>query len=120
MRNLLITLFLIAPAFAFAQNDTSKYIPREQYCMLTVTNRSFSTKVYISVDYGQETKYFGLNTNRAVKDSKGRIIDFNSVVDALNYMSSQGWLFVNAYPITDGGFNYLMRKPLNQTNNLQN
>jgi hypothetical protein len=86
----------------------------EQYCMVMATSKLFSTKVTVTLDYGQETKFFGGGAN-IVKDEAGKIQAFNSVVDALNYMNSQGWEFVNAYVITVANqnvYHYLMRKRL--------
>jgi tryptophan synthase beta subunit len=86
----------------------------EQYCMVMATARPFTTKVTVTLDYGQATKLFGMNDN-VVKDEAGKITAFNSVVDALNYMNSQGWEFVNAYAITIAGqnvYHFLMRRRL--------
>jgi hypothetical protein len=85
--------------------------PAEQYCMVVATAKPFSTKVVITVDSGQETKFFG--DKGTIKDETGKVQSFNSVIDALNYMSSQGWLFVNAYVVTVGGqnvYHYVMRR----------
>lgn len=47
-------------------------------------------KFNISVDFGQQSKLF---SNEALVDEKGRAISFNSMVDAMNYMSKHGWEF---------------------------
>lgn len=96
---------------ARAQDAASAKAP-EQYCMVLATAKMFSTKVTVALDYGQETKFFG-GTDARLKDESGRIQAFNSVVDALNYMSSQGWEFVNAFVITTSGqnvYHYLLRR----------
>jgi hypothetical protein len=38
----------------------------------------------------------------ATQDEQGKVIKFNSAIDALNYMAKQGWEFVNAYPLSSG------------------
>lgn len=105
---------LLTTTAVFAQssgNGTTKQT--EQYCLVVGTARLMSTKVNITVDYGQETKFFG--DKGAIKDEAGNLQKFNSVIDALNYMNSQGWEFVNAYVISVGGqnvYHYLMRRHL--------
>ena len=118
MKKILFIALFFAPVFCYAQSDTtSKIKPHEQYCMIIATAKLFSTKVNISVDFGQETSFWHGRDER-IKDETGKVINFNSVIDALNYMSSQGWFFVNAYALTEGTsggkvLNYVMRKPAN-------
>ena len=40
-----------------------------------------------------------------VVDESGRLIKFNSMVDALNYMGERGWVFEQAYTVTAGNEN---------------
>jgi hypothetical protein len=111
MKKLLLLIVLSLPLFCFVQTDTTS-TPKEQYCMILATGKMFSSKVSIEVDFGQPTKFFSSNT---LKDESGKIMSFNSVIDALNYMASKGWLFVNAYVITTSSQNvlhYVMRKPI--------
>lgn len=85
----------------------------EQYCQVLATHKPFSTKVILTVDYGQETKFFG--DKGTVRTEDGKIQSFNSVIDALNFMNSQGWQFVNAYAILVSGqnvYHYVMRRPV--------
>ena len=81
-----------------------------EYVQLVGVSKLFSNKVVISIDYGQERK---MSTDTRVKDENGKVLDFNSMIDALNFMSKQGYEFVNAYTITAGNqnvYNYIMRK----------
>ncbi len=100
---------------AMAQSDTTKHKPKEEYCMIIATAKLFSTKVTISIDHGQETHLFG--DRGTLRTDDGKLMSFNSVIDALNYMSTQGWFFVNAYALSEGSqgkvLNYVMRKPIN-------
>jgi len=86
-------------------------VPRtEEYCMILATQKFLSNKVTISIDFGQERRYFGDNR---YKDEEGRVQTFNSVIDVLNYQNSQGWEFVNAYCITVGQqnvYHYVMKR----------
>jgi len=73
----------------------------EKYCEIIATGRLLSRKVTIDIDYGEERKFFSFKDSR-VKDELGKVQKFNSVVDALNYIGSLGWVFVNAFPISTG------------------
>lgn len=95
---------------AVAQDDT-KPVRTEEYCMVLATTNMLGTKVTITVDKGQEVKFFR-NTG-AVKDDEGRLKKFNTVVDALNYMNEDGWVFVDAYTVTIGQqnvYHYMMKR----------
>ena len=85
----------------------------EEYCMILATGKFLSTKVTISIDFGQERRFFSDNR---YKDENGQVQTFNSVIDALNYMNSQGWEFVNAYVITVASqnvYHYVMKRKIN-------
>ena len=45
---------------------------------------------------------YELFANEQLVDEKGNIITFNSMVDAMNYMSKLGWEFEQAYIVTVG------------------
>lgn len=80
------------------------------YCELVGTQKFLSTEVTISVDYGQQRRFF--QDNR-LKDETGNVQSFNSMVDALNYMGSFGWEFVQAYVVTVGQqnvYHWLLKK----------
>jgi hypothetical protein len=34
-----------------------------------------------------------------LKTDGGRLKKFNTIIDALNYMGREGWIFINAYPV---------------------
>jgi hypothetical protein len=109
MNKLFILLIALFCSFSALAQTSPKQA--EQYCQVLASAKPFSTKVSITVDYGQETKLFG--DRGVVRSEDGKIQNFNSVIDALNYMSSQGWQFVNAYAITVGGqnvYHYVMRR----------
>lgn len=60
----------------------------DTYCVLIATKHAFSAKYDIAIDLGQQ------NTYSIYADTLSKYI---SEVDALNYMSSQGWELVNSY-----------------------
>lgn len=74
----------------------------ETYCLLLGQTRFLSNKVSVSVDYGEDTKLF---EDTRIRNENGKVNKFNSMVDALNYMGKDGWVFVDAYAITVGNQN---------------
>lgn len=112
--NRLFFMLLIVTGFVFAneangqrvyedQIKDSAAVQREVYAQVRVRPRFLSNKVSIRLDYGQERNFWGGDT-RIRDENTGKVKKFNSAVDALNYMSLQGWEFVFAYtlPIGDG------------------
>ena len=60
----------------------------DTYCILIITKHAFSGKSDITIDLGQQG-----NSTEYSDTLKG----YTSEVDALNYMSSQGWSLVSSY-----------------------
>lgn len=73
-----------------------------------------SSQLTIAIDIGQKTKFFSSNTDATLlKDENGEGLIFNSMIDALNFMSANGYDFVTANIVTIGAqnvYHYLMRK----------
>lgn len=109
--------FMFATTLSFSQEKTelSKKDASEEYCMILATSKLLSTKLTIEVDFGQEWSFW--KDKRSLRDENGKKIVFNSVIDALNYMSADGWKFVNAYAITVSSqnvYHYVMRRELTE------
>lgn len=97
MKKIIITaLILFCARASFAQANLAKV---EQYCQIIATPRLFSNKVTIDIDFGEEKSIW--RDNR-LKNYDGKIKKFNTVIDALNYMGRDGWIFMNAYPVSIG------------------
>ncbi len=97
------------------QNTPSKTI--EQYCSLNVIPRVLSNKVNIDVDYGDPRKFFTFKNNM-VRDDNGKAKKFNTAIEALNYMSTQGWKLVNAMALMEGGnavYRYILKREIEVT-----
>lgn len=100
MKKFIITIFTLAISFAsFAQTDTSRI---EQYCQVIVTPKLLSNKVTIDIDFGEEKPFW---TDNRLRSYDGKFKKFNTVVDAMNFMGKEGWVFINAYPIFNGNIN---------------
>src|SRR4249919_274949 len=97
MKKVFIFVFFQVVAFAsFAQSDTTKI---EQYCQVIVTPRMLSNKVTIDIDFGEEKSFWA---DTRIKTFDGKLKKFNTIIDALNFMGKEGWVFINAYPVRDG------------------
>ncbi len=83
-----------------------------RFCEIIVQD-GFVHNGYVAVDYGQAVKILG---NRRLTDKEGRDMKFNSVVDALNYMSKTGWEYFQVYTVhstsTGSEAHYVFRKEI--------
>ena len=112
---LLFTFFLFMSTLLFAQSPSQA----QQYIFCDIVSaRSpglLNSKITISVDFGQRTKL--LDDNRMRDPRSGQLIIFNSIVDALNFMSAQGWELVQVYVEvceSTSSSHYLMKKPVEE------
>ena len=88
-----------------------------EYLQIVGTSKLFSTKLTIQIDFGQRTKFFSSGKETIVKDDEGKALDFNSMIDALNFMSKNGFEFVNAYVLTVSNqnvYHYILRNRKNK------
>lgn len=105
MKKLLFFCALFVALIVNAQ-ETPKFV----YAEIVGTAKFLSKKVMIEIDYGQATSFW--ESNR-MKNADGSNKDFNSMVDAMNYMGALGWEFQQAYVVTIGQqnvYHWLMRK----------
>jgi len=103
----MITIVSFISLVAFCQKDTSKV---EQYCEVVATPRLLSNKVTIDINYGEEKSIW---KDTRLKTNEGKLKKFNTVVDALNYMGKDGWMFINAFPVINGStqvYHYVFKK----------
>jgi hypothetical protein len=117
MKKTTLLIYLVTTTlFSYSQQNISAKVI-EQYCSLNIMPRLLSNKVNIDIDYGSPRKLFSFKDNR-VKDENGKAKKFNTAVEALNYMSSQGWKLVNAFTITEGGaavIRYILKRDIEVT-----
>lgn len=108
-KKFLITLLLLF-INGFVNSQTDSNGPEYEYCQLLGVGKLFSNKVNVTIDYGQERKFF--QDNR-IKNEDGTPKTFNSMVDGMNFMGLYGWEFVQAYAITIGNqnvYHYLLKR----------
>ena len=107
MNKLVLTFLLVLSSLSvFSQNKIGE--KHVVYIELLGKTSMFSTKVKVSVDLGQP-----LSETYKLRDEDGKPLKFNTMVGVLNYMTSKGWEFVNAYPITIGNqnvYHFILKK----------
>lgn len=81
----------------------------------------FSTKVRVTVDFGQSTSFWRGKKGQQLVSEDGKEMAFNSMVDAMNYLGQYGWKFAQAYVVTMGQSNvyhWLLYKDINNDDEL--
>lgn len=98
MKKLLI-IIVLALAIPLYGQDTTHIKSNDSflYAELKGFVRPFSDKVNVTIDFGQNTTFF---EDKRLRDESGKVITFNSMVDAMNWMGEQGWEFVQAYVVS--------------------
>jgi hypothetical protein len=115
IKHLLIITFLVASiTSAFSQSVNGKPISEieAEYIQIVGVAKFLSTKVTIQIDFGQENKVFSAKDTQVV-DEDGKWLTLNSMIDALNFMSKNGYEFVDAYVITVANqnvYHYMLKK----------
>jgi hypothetical protein len=111
-----LLIFALIAFVLFTKGQTVNDVPLKdintEYIQIVGTSKLLSTKLTIEIDFGQENKIFNGNDTQ-LKDIDGKRIVFNSMIDALNFMSANGYEFVQAYVITivnQNVYHYLMRR----------
>lgn len=69
---------------------------RKYFCEIKGVEKGLSNGLKIVFDFGESSVYSvwsGLKSKQQLVDENGKEIDFNSMVDAANYMSEKGWNF---------------------------
>ena len=72
------------------------------YAELSCDHQLFSSKVKVSIDFGQSTSWLTSMSESRLVDRNGKEIKFNSMIDALNYLTQFGWRFAQAYVLPKG------------------
>lgn len=74
---------------------------KADYIEIRGVRKSFSDKVFISLEYGQ--KIFDLSVNTYIKDDNRKDLEFNSVIDAVNKLKTYGYELLQVYTAEDEG-----------------
>ena len=102
-------LFNLHSAFSQTVNDIPLKNIEAEYVEI-VGEYFHRNKMSIELDFGQEMKLSSTKDTR-LKDENGKSLNFNSMIDALNFMSKNGYDFVQAYAADSTRVqHYLLRK----------
>ena len=88
-------------------------IPRLEYCEIVGIDMGFfKKKLQVVIDFGQPIHWS--DDMSISEDTLAEAKIFNTMIHALNFMSNNGWEYVDAYAVSEasGGkvYHYLMRK----------
>lgn len=122
MNKLFLILLLSAVCFPLAvsaqnpatETPASDAVEAEKdyvYCLLIGRPRAFTNKISVSIDFGEERSFF--QDTRLRDEQTGKVKTFNSMIDALNFMSGHGWKFVQAYVMLESNLSntyWILRK----------
>jgi hypothetical protein len=120
MKHLLLSTTLLGAALATparAQNPPAAARPAQvQYCSLLATQGLSipSSKMEVRLDYGRGE---GLSEALAaqLKQQAEMVSSFTTIVDALNYLGTQGWEYLGFNSILIRGdyvHRYMLRRPI--------
>ncbi|MCY9871555.1 hypothetical protein [Vibrio barjaei] len=117
LRTVLLSLFLLSPLTASyaasSPEPTAREAQTEQYAMVIASGKLLSlTKWKVEVDFGQELE-ISVKNKGLLRDENGKTISFNSPMDALNYMNSQGWVLVST-ATTESKFTAVIKRTVRQ------
>lgn len=93
MKKLITLFFLVQSVLVFSQVQDSLVW---RYADVKYMLGGFTSKTKIEVDFGEVVQGWGRPVNY-LKDAAGNDMKFKSAVDALNWMSVNGWELVQAY-----------------------
>lgn len=85
----------------------------QEFVQIVGTAKLMSNRVNITINFGQENKVWNSKDDGIILDASGKKKKFNTMIDALNFMHSMGYDYVDAYAITLGNqnvYHYLLRR----------
>ncbi len=95
MKNLFI-LFLVLFSFKFYPQSVGNVRLSEinaSFIAIESIESLFSVKITLRINYGQKIQFLSSN-NEILRDENQQDIQFNSIIDALNFLSAYGYEFV--------------------------
>ena len=116
-RPLLLALLAVLAWPATARAQAPPAVPQtsaartEEYCQVRAQPK-LNGRYVVSIDFGQQQKLISLNLFR---DATGKAIEFNSAMDALNWLNTQGWELASTFVLVDEGDSvayYVLRRRL--------
>lgn len=121
MKKLKLILIVLAISIGVVANAQDKQDQMRVYAELLGTGTNFlglNKNVKVTVDLGQPQSSLKGYT---IQDDNNKDIKFNSMVAAMNYMGQRGWIFVQAYTVSNGKdrvYHWLMYKDVNDASEI--
>ncbi len=99
-RKLIVLAAFMFAAIFYADAQTVNGIPIQEidaeYVQIVGRGAFLNNKISVDIDFGQRNKAFKAKDTQ-IRDEKGKLAKFNSMVDALNFMSANGYEYVDSY-----------------------
>jgi hypothetical protein len=93
-----LAFFGLANSFSQTINDIPIKEIDIEYIQIVGSGNFRVGKVGVRIDFGNENKYLSTKEIR-IKDENGDLLEFNSMIDALNFLSKNGYEFIDSYTI---------------------
>jgi hypothetical protein len=110
---LLVVSFIAAASSAQTVNGIPIKDIHTQYVQIKGEHKFLTNKITVDIDFGQESHQFKRNKETVIKGDDGKRMEFNSMIDALNFMTSHHYEFVQAYAFANNDSSssqFLLRK----------
>jgi hypothetical protein len=94
----------------FVENQNVNDLDIEYVQLIGINTSMFGVKIKIYVDYGQPAKFL---KSESIKNTDGKAMKFNSMIDALNFMHKNGWSYVDYSEANFNGkirYTYLLQR----------
>jgi purine-nucleoside phosphorylase len=114
---IIVAIAILGMGFASQAQSVNGVLVKDinvKHIEIVGTAKVLSTKVKVALHFGQHDKAFS-NKDTQVADKNGKPITFNSMIDALNFFSANGYALHQAYAVSVGNsgtavYHYLMIK----------
>jgi hypothetical protein len=93
-----LAFFGLANSFSQTINDIPIKEIDIEYIQIVGSGNFRVGKIGVRIDFGNENKYLSTKEIR-IKDENGDLLEFNSMIDALNFLSKNGYEFIDSYTI---------------------
>lgn len=106
MKRLFIIIAILGLAMtSYAQESDTVPAPKTKtvFAQIMGINKNvlgIGNKLSVEIDFGDEKNFWGNDGRNILIDENGKELKFNSMVDAMNFMGSQGWEYEDSYVIT--------------------
>lgn len=88
-----LLLFMFLSAMMYTQAQELKTV----YCEMIGSGSPSGRSIKISFDFGEQKYYYKASTDNQIVDNNGKVIEFSSMINALNYMADRGWRLHTAF-----------------------